>query len=59
MLAAIAAVLGLVIALASFFVAQATSGETRSMGSGDMPGKLFGIPIYYALLAVLAVGSAR
>ncbi|MBM4526301.1 ABC transporter permease [Rhodococcus hoagii] len=56
LLAAIAAVLGLVIALASFFVAQATSGEMLSMGSGDNARELFGIPIYYALLAVLAVG---
>ncbi|QBJ97000.1 ABC transporter permease [Rhodococcus sp. ABRD24] len=56
LLAAVAAVLGLVIALASFFVAQAISGESLSIGSGSNARELFGIPIYYALLAVLAVG---
>ncbi|MCL2535906.1 MAG: ABC transporter permease [Nocardiaceae bacterium] len=56
LLAAIAAVLGLIIALASFFVAQAISGESLSIGTGDNARELFGIPIYYALLAVLAVG---
>ncbi|QBJ95844.1 ABC transporter permease [Rhodococcus sp. ABRD24] len=56
LLAAVAAVLGLVIALASFFVAQAISGESLSIGAGSNARELFGIPIYYALLAVLAVG---
>ncbi|QCQ92438.1 ABC transporter permease [Rhodococcus sp. SGAir0479] len=56
LLAGVAAVLGLVIALASFFVAQGISGQTLSIGDGSNARELFGIPIYYALLAVLAVG---
>jgi len=56
LLAVIAAVLGLVIALASFLVAQAISGVSLSIADGDNARILFGIPIYYALLAVLAVG---
>ncbi|RVW01252.1 ABC transporter permease [Rhodococcus xishaensis] len=56
LLAAIAAVLGLVVALLSLFVAQAISGESLSIGDGSNARELFGIPIYYALLAVLAVG---
>ncbi|CAM2976481.1 Integral membrane protein [Prescottella defluvii] len=56
LLAIVAAVLGLVIALLSFVVGQATSGVSLSMGSGDNARELFGIPIYFALLAVLAVG---
>ncbi|MCA1005883.1 ABC transporter permease [Rhodococcus hoagii] len=55
LLAVVAAVLGLVIALASFLVAQAMSGVSLSI-SGDNARILFGIPIYFALLAVLAVG---
>lgn len=56
LLAVIAAVLGAVISLASFLVAQAISGVSLSMGDADNARVLFGIPIYYALLAVLAVG---
>lgn len=56
LLAIVAAVLGLVIALLSFLVAQATSGMSLSLGSGDAARELFGIPIFFALLAVLAVG---
>ncbi|WP_305092612.1 ABC transporter permease [Prescottella sp. R16] len=56
LLAVVAAVLGLVIALLSFLVAQAMSGLSLSLSDGDSLRELFGIPIYYALLAVLAVG---
>lgn len=56
LLAVVAAVLGLVIALASFFVAQVISGESLSIGDDSNARELFGIPIYFALLAVLAVG---
>ncbi|MDH6278832.1 ABC-2 type transport system permease protein [Rhodococcus sp. LBL1] len=56
LLAVIAAVLGLIIALASFFMAQSISGESLSIGDGSNARELFGIPIYFALLAVLAVG---
>ncbi|WJJ14562.1 ABC transporter permease (plasmid) [Prescottella equi] len=56
LLAMIATALGLVTALASFFVAQAFSGETLSIGSGSNAREIFGVPVYFALLAVLAVG---
>lgn len=56
LLAVIAAVLGLVISLASFLVAQAISGVSLSISDGSNARALFGIPIYFALLAVLAVG---
>jgi len=56
LLAIIAAVLGLVISLLSFVVGQATSGLSLSIGDGSNARELFGIPIYFALLAVLAVG---
>ncbi|RVW01662.1 ABC transporter permease [Rhodococcus spongiicola] len=56
LLAVVAGVLGLVVALLSLFVAQAISGESVSIGDGDSARELFGVPIYYALLAVLAVG---
>ncbi|WP_433607134.1 ABC transporter permease [Prescottella agglutinans] len=56
LLAIIGGVLGLVIALASYFVAQATAGVTLDLGADSNARELFGIPIYYALLAVLAVG---
>ncbi|WP_137724046.1 ABC transporter permease [Prescottella subtropica] len=55
LLAVVAGVLGLVIALLSFLVAQVTSGLSLSLSDGDSLRELFGIPIYYALLAVLAV----
>ncbi|PTR31091.1 ABC-2 type transport system permease protein [Rhodococcus sp. OK519] len=56
LLAIVAAVLGLIIALLSFTVGQATSGLSLSIGDGSNARELFGIPIYFALLAVLAVG---
>ncbi|RVW01254.1 ABC transporter permease [Rhodococcus xishaensis] len=56
LLATIAAVLGLVIALLSYYVAQATSGVTVDLGARDNARELFGVPIYFTLLAVLAVG---
>ncbi len=56
LLAIIAGVLGLVIALASYFVAQATAGLTLDLGADSNGREVFGVPIFYALLAVLAVG---
>ncbi|QKT13064.1 ABC transporter permease [Rhodococcus sp. W8901] len=56
LLAGFAAVLGLVIALASFYLGQATSGVSLSISEGDNARELFGVPIYFALVSVLAVG---
>ncbi|WP_430331743.1 ABC transporter permease [Rhodococcus sp. ACT016] len=56
LLALLAGALGVVIALTSYFVAQATAGVTLDLGGDGNARALFGVPIYFALLAVLAVG---
>ncbi|MFG1783413.1 ABC transporter permease [Rhodococcus oryzae] len=55
-LAVFAGVLGLVIALAAFYFGQAASGVTIPIADGDNIRIVFGVPIYFGLVAVLAVG---
>ncbi|QKT11917.1 ABC transporter permease [Rhodococcus sp. W8901] len=56
LLAGFAAVLGLVVALAAFYLGQAASGLTIPLGDGDNARIVLGVPIYFALVAVFAVG---